>query len=190
MLPSRLSGSRRRQPEVEGKTLDTMTPIAVLLVAAIACVVDVRTRRIPNLLTLSAALLGLVAHWLRAGPDGALFAASGWLVGLCVFLPFFALRGMGGGDVKLLAALGAWLGPGETIWLAIYTGIAGGVLALAVAAWNGYLRTAVRNVKSVLGFWALSGFRPVPGLTLESKGSPRLAYAVPILAGVVVTLWL
>ena len=170
--------------------MNTMTPFAVLLVAAVACVVDVRTRRIPNVLTLSAALGGLLAHWVVDGPNGALFAASGWLVGLLVFMPFFMLRGMGGGDIKLLAALGAWLGPGETLWLAIYTGIAGGVLALVVAAWKGYLRTALRNVKSMAGFWVVSGLRPVPGLTLESKGAPRLAYAVPILAGTVVTLWL
>jgi prepilin peptidase CpaA len=92
--------------------------------------------------------------------------------------------------VKLMAALGAWLGPQETIWLAIYTGIAGGVLAVLVAASSGYLRTALHNVLSVFRFWAAAGIRPVPGITLESKESPRLAYAVPIFAGVVVTIWL
>lgn len=170
--------------------MDTMTTLAVVFVAVAACVTDLRSRRIPNALTLSAALAGLLAHWLIGGPEGALFSASGWLVGLLVFLPFFMLRGMGGGDVKLLAALGAWLGPQETVWLAIYTGIAGGVLAVFVAVSSGYLRTALRNVLSVFKFWAVTGFRPVPGITLESKESPRLAYAVPIFAGLVVTLWL
>jgi prepilin peptidase CpaA len=167
-----------------------MTTLAVALVAVVACVTDLRSRRIPNALTLSAALAGLLAHWIVQGPDGALFSASGWLVGLLVFLPFFLLRGMGGGDVKLLAALGAWLGPQETVWLAIYTGLAGGVLAVIVAASSGYLGTALRNVRSVFSFWATAGLRPVPGITLESKESPRLAYAVPIFAGGVVTLWL
>jgi prepilin peptidase CpaA len=170
--------------------MDTMTTLAVVLVAVLACVTDLRSRRIPNALTLSAALAGLLAHWIVQGPDGALFSASGWLVGLLVFLPFFLVRGMGGGDVKLMAALGAWLGPQETIWLAIYTGIAGGVLAVLVAASSGYLRTALHNVLSVFRFWAAAGIRPVPGITLESKESPRLAYAVPIFAGVVVTIWL
>jgi prepilin peptidase CpaA len=170
--------------------VDTLTTLAVVLVAVAACVTDLRSRRIPNVLTLSAALAGLVAHWLVDGPGGALFSASGWLVGLFVFLPFFLLRGMGGGDVKLLAALGAWLGPQETLWLAIYTGIAGGVLAVVVAVSSGYLGTALRNVLSVFRFWTVAGIRPVPGVTLDTKESPRLAYAVPIFAGVVVTLWL
>jgi hypothetical protein len=48
----------------------------------------------------------------------------------------------------------------------------------------------LHNVLSVFRFWAAAGIRPVPGITLESKESPRLAYAVPIFAGVVVTIWL
>lgn len=165
-------------------------PVTVVLIALAACAFDVRTRRIPNLLTFGAALAGVAVHALMAGSGGALTAAGGWLAGVLLFMPFFALGGMGGGDVKLLAALGAWLGPQEALWLAVYTGIAGGVMGLIVAVGQGYLRTAVRNVFSVFSFWATSGIRPVPGLTLESAKTPRLAYAIPILAGTVVTLWL
>ena len=57
--------------------------------------------------------------------------------GIVLFLPFFLLRGMGAGDVKLLAALGAWLGPMQTIWLALFTSIAGGVMALVIATSTG-----------------------------------------------------
>ena len=164
--------------------------LAASFVAIVACAFDLRTRRIPNALTIGAALAGLVFHRVTGGLDGAAFAATGWLVGLCLFLPFFVLRGMGGGDVKLLAALGAWLGGNQVLWLAVYTGIAGGVMGVWVAVASGYMKTALRNVLGAVQFWGTAGLKPVPGLTLESSNSPRLAYALPILAGtLMVMLW-
>ena len=117
-------------------------------------------------------------------------AGLGWLVGAAVFMPFFLLGGMGAGDVKLLAALGAWAGPADAAWLAIYASIAGGVIAVGVAISKGYLGTALGNVRNLLTFWALVGPRPMPALTLERSEAPRLAYAVPIFVGAVVMLWL
>ena len=177
------SGGELMQPHMN-------VPVTAVLIAIVACAFDLRTRRIPNALTLGAALAGLVFHRLIGGTDGAMMAAGGWVVGLLLFLPFFALRGMGGGDVKLLAALGAWLGPGQIVWLAVYTGIAGGVMGVWTALAHGYLKTAMRNIFAALTYWGTVGLKPVPGLTLESGDAPRLAYALPILAGTVVTLWL
>ena len=110
-----------------------IVPAFVISIGLIACVFDVRTRRIPNALSLSAAAAGLLYHAATSGVTGVQLAGAGWLLGLLLLLPYFALGGMGGGDVKLMAALGAWLGPWETFWLAMYAGIAGGVLGLTVA---------------------------------------------------------
>jgi prepilin peptidase CpaA len=140
-------------------------------------------------LTFGAALIGLVVHLFLTGPVGALTAASGWVVGVLLFLPFFMLGGMGGGDVKLLAALGAFLGPRDIVWLAVYSSIAGGAMAVIVAASTGYLMTALRNVVAMLNYWRNVGFQPVPNFTLDSPAAPGLAYAVPMLAGTVITLW-
>ena len=107
-------------------------------VAIAACVADLRTRRIPNALTLGAAGAAIVFHAANGGGSGLLFAALGWGLGLLLFLPLFALRGIGGGDVKLLAGLGAWLGPSMVLWIAAFTAIAGGVFALVVSAMHGY----------------------------------------------------
>jgi len=97
---------------------------------------------------------------------------------------------MGGGDVKLVAALGAWLGASNAFSLAIYAGIAGGAIGVIVAITHGYLRTAVANVRTMFTYWTLVGIQSVPGLTLESSSAPRVAYAIPIFVGTVVTLWL
>ena len=124
-----------------------------------------------------------------------LFAAwanlhGGWLVGAAFFFPLFALRGLGAGDVKLIAALGAWLGPGPTVWLAAYSAIAGGVLALGVALARGYTKQAFTNVWGLLGYWKVMGFKPHPGMSLDASGTPKVPYALPIAAGLVMTLWL
>jgi prepilin peptidase CpaA len=169
-----------------------MTAFAAIAlgVGLVACVTDVRERRIPNVLTFGAAGAALLVHLAIGGPSGLGAAAAGWLVGTALFLPFFLLGGMGAGDVKLLAALGAWLGPSDAFWLAIYASLAGGVTGLLVALWHGYLWQALRNVFSMVMFWWLVGPRPVPSVTLEDSRAPRLAYAIPIFLGTVMTVWL
>lgn len=164
--------------------------IAALSSAAIACAIDLRSRRIPNWLTVGAAVIGIAYHTAVGGSAGLEAAAAGWAVGLAIFFIPFALGGLGAGDVKLVAALGAWLGPAQVVWLALYAGVIGGVLALVVAVSRGYLRQALRNIWLLLMFWRVSGVRPMPDLTLQGGRGPKLAYGVSIFMGTVVTLWL
>lgn len=168
---------------------DALVPVAALAVSLAACVTDLRSRRIPNVLTFGAAAAALLAHGVMTGWHGATTALYGYLVGLALFLPFFLLGGMGAGDVKLVAAIGAWLGPVQAVWVVLLTSIAGGVLAIAVALAHGYLLTACGNLRNLLWHWALVGPRPVAGLDLQSHTGPRLAYAVPIFAGTAAAIW-
>lgn len=156
---------------------------AALVVAAIACVTDLYRRRVPNILTFGGAAAAIVYHLLASGVSGLLDATGGWLVGVAVFLPLFLLRGMGAGDVKLLAALGAWVGPRDIVWVAAYTAIAGGIMAIAVSAWHGQLRHSLQRVGVLLLFWRTSGVRPLPDMTLHDSSGLRLPYALPVLAG-------
>jgi len=164
--------------------------LVALTVGFIACITDLRHRRIPNLLTFGAAALALMFHGVVDGLPGLQSAALGWLAGTALFLPFFLLGGMGGGDVKLLAALGAWMGPGDAFWLAIYASLAGGAMAIVVSIARGYLTTALRNLRSLLAYWSLVGPRPMASLTLEHGDAPRLAFAIPMLVGTMVMVWL
>ncbi len=157
-------------------------------VAVVACATDVASRRIPNLLTVPAIAVGLTAHAMPGG-HGLAAAFIGLLVGLAVFFPFFALGGMGGGDVKLMAALGTWVGWSAIVWTGLYGAVAGGVLAVAVALASGYLRQALSNIGGLLLFWSAQGIRPMPALTLAEGRGPRLPYAFPILVGLVAALW-
>ena len=161
---------------------------AVLTVVA-ACVTDVSTSRIPNVLTFAAAALAIVFHASVPGGLGFTHAGLGLIVGLAVFFPLFALGAMGAGDVKLMAAIGAWIGWQSIVLVALYGSVAGGVLALVFALRRSYLRTALNNIKMLAQYWWVEGIKPLPALTLESKNSVRMPYALAIAAGLAVTLW-
>jgi prepilin peptidase CpaA len=174
---------------IESVEFITIAQGAALLVALAACFTDVRTRRIPNWLTFGAALAGVAYQVAAGGTNGFAAGTLGWLVGAAFFFLPFALGGLGAGDVKLMAALGAWLGPSEVIWLGLYTGVAGGVIALAVAAAKGYVAQMCANVRLLLTHWRVAGMAAVPELTLQHGRGPKLAYGVSILAGTMVTIW-
>jgi prepilin peptidase CpaA len=160
---------------------------AIVTLAAVSAFGDVRTGRVPNTLTFGAAAIGLVFH---AGSGGLGASLLGYVVGLAVFLPLFALGGMGGGDVKLLAAFGAWLGPAGALGAAVWASLVGGVFAIVVAAMRGYLLEALRNLGALAALWRTVGPVRVPELTLSECRGPRLAYAVPIGIGAILALWL
>ncbi len=163
--------------------------MAVLVLSGLACAFDIRIRRIPNLLTFGGAALALVVVTATHGLGGLVSSASGWGVGVALFLPFFLLGGMGAGDVKLLGCLGAWLGPQAAAWLAIYTAMAGGVMALSVGLATGYAPQAFRNLWALFAYWRVVGVRPLAELTLAGSKAPRLPYALPIAVGALATLW-
>ena len=107
---------------------------AVALGVVAATIVDIRTRRIPNALTATMAGvgIGLAASGVSGISLGA--AAAGMLVGFALMMPGHLLGATGAGDVKLMAAVGAIVGPGLTVTAFLFTAIAGGVLAIVVAA--------------------------------------------------------
>lgn len=164
--------------------------IAVVLVAVTACVFDVRTRRLPNVLTLGAALIAVCFALIQGGVSEAGWSLAAWGTALALFFPFFALRGLGAGDVKLIAALSAWLGVSGALYLALYTALAGGVMAVVVLISQKYHKQAFWNLWLLLTFWRTNGVRPLPELTLNTSRGPKLAYAIPIAAGALTTLWL
>lgn len=169
--------------------MTTLAYVCVVATAIASCAWDLRSRRIPNALTFGSAIAALVVHAYSGGPMAAAAGVAGWIVGLLLFLPWFAAGGMGAGDVKLLAAFGAWLGPVGIVWAALAAMLAGGVLALAVVILRGSLRETMTSV------WLLAMAARVAGVRgLQPDRAPArsegIAYAVPVAVGVGVTLWL
>lgn len=167
----------------------SMFMVSGMLLAAV--VSDVRARRIPNALVVYGAALGLLFQALA--PAGAgLFPGSepglltgllGGLAGLALFLPLYVLRLMGAGDVKLLAMTGVWLGAPGVMYAALWSLLAGGVLALVMALAGGALRQVGRNVLSIASSVLI---RTVSnGLLVRApvQTTGRLPYAVAIATG-------
>ena len=111
---------------------------AIVTVLVCSCALaDLRRGRIPNALTLGALALGIAVHGSVPGTGGGVvFALAGAAAGGGLFIVPFALGGMGGGDVKLMAAVGAWVGPSAVLWVALFAALAGGALALVHLAWR------------------------------------------------------
>jgi prepilin peptidase CpaA len=168
----------------------TSTNLVAMAITAVATVCDIRSRRIPNVLTAGAILVAIPYLMLNGGLSSLSRGLLGAGMGLLLFFPYFALGGLGAGDVKLLAAIGMWLGPRPTLWVALFASMAGGVIAIGVALSHGYLRQAISNLALLITHWRVSGPRSLDSVSLQSGRSPRFPYSVPIAAGLVLTLWL
>jgi prepilin peptidase CpaA len=132
--------------------------IVVLLVAGAA--VDLKTRRIPNFLTFGGTVLGAVANVAVSGQDGLIHSGTGWIVGVMLLAIPFMLRGIGGGDVKLLAAAGAWGGPVFVLNVAFLGALVGAVVAIAFLVVRGESGRVIRPIIRTLRWQvalALSG---------------------------------
>jgi prepilin peptidase CpaA len=158
----------------------------VLLLVSIAAVNDLMTRCIPNRLLLAGLAVAFVLCVISANPGTALLVAlGGALTGLVMFLPFYLVRGMAAGDVKLLAVVGAFSGAQDTLWIAVLTWCAGGVMALLLVLLRGRLQLAINNVGRMLGGLVITrGMAVAPAQ--ESAGS--MPYGVAIALGTVAVL--
>jgi prepilin peptidase CpaA len=137
--------------------------IPVVLLTVVATVEDLRTRKVPNLVTGPALLLGVVVHLMRGGPAGALGAVAGAIVGGALLFPGWLMRLMGAGDVKLMAALGAWLGSaGSALYAVLLALLAGGILSAAVAMRRGILLQTLKNAVRMLPGLGGGGTGPPP----------------------------
>jgi prepilin peptidase CpaA len=138
---------------------------AVLVVVSVATFTDLRSRRIPNWLTLPSLAAGLVTGGMLHGLDGLRRSAAGAGLAVLLLAALCFLRGMGWGDLKLCAAVGAWIGPGQLMLALIMMGMAGGLLAMAWLLFHG------------------PESKPPARLTLDDPAAVKLPYAPAIAIG-------
>ena len=162
-------------------TSDALALTILVAGAGTAAVIDMRTRRIPNALTASLAGAGLVLAAAGLGRVGIAAALAGGFAGVLLMLPGHVFGATGGGDVKLLGALGTLLGPGDTFRACLVAMIAGGVLALMVALRRGRLRQSVGRSIELL---ATAGGNAAE--IRDPRADSRFAYAPAIAVGAIV----
>src|SRR3982751_5850643 len=127
----------RRSPRMTPYRVLAYAPLLALL--SWAAVQDVRTRRIRNWLTFSLALCGLAQSFAPNPTVAPMDAALGLLTGFALTVPLFAIGALGGGDVKLMAAIGAWLGPWPALQVFLGRAVVGMVIVLCQAGMAGRL---------------------------------------------------
>jgi prepilin peptidase CpaA len=147
---------------------------------------DLKSRRIPNYLTLGTALAGLAFNFMSRGFPGLADGCLGMLLGFAFLILPYIWGGMGAGDVKAMAALGAWLGPQLTVFLFCYMGIAGGVMAVGYLMWKGILWAKIKQGWTYLLNLILSRQCGAPSPPSAAHLTEGIPYGVAIAVGMVV----
>jgi prepilin peptidase CpaA len=156
---------------------------ALILSLVLALITDIRSHKIPNWLTYPIVFLAILFYSEVNGLQRLLFSAEGLGLGLVLLMPFYMLGGMGAGDVKLMGAVGAALGPGHLFYAFLFTAIAGGIYAsILLLSQTGRLKEFASGLYSALRtFVAIKELR-FPRLEGEARGV-KLYYGVAISIG-------
>ncbi len=158
--------------------------VALAPVALVACWYDFRWHRVPNWLNAIIAVTGLGTQAAVNGWMGFGLAVQGMLVGFGMLIMLWIMNGMGAGDVKLMAALGTWLGPQMAFYAVLVGGLLGGVIAVGMILYR-------RNwIATAAGFTALFAKLSYRDMTFDSPASNdagdsngMLPYAIPLSVG-------
>ncbi|MCL5743868.1 MAG: prepilin peptidase [Acidobacteria bacterium] len=161
--------------------------IKVLLAARVlaAGIYDIRYRRIPNWLVLTGLLAGLALNGFLFGWGGLRMSLVGFAVAFAVYFPLWILRGMGAGDVKLMAAVGALVGWHAWLVIFILTGLLGGVIAIVLMLAKGRVRKTLWNTGYIV--YEMAHFRSPhfrdPELDIKDPRAVTLPHGAVIALG-------
>ena len=169
-------------------TAQLVFPAAASVSALLGAAFDIKSRRIPNMITGPAMLAGLMLHFAIDGWHGLFNSLGAGLLCGVIFLLFYLAGGMGAGDVKLIAAAGCLAGFANVGYLLILTSIAGGVMGILVALLRGKLQSTLENVRMLFTHHRHQGLNPHPELNVRNQATIRLPYGVAIAAGCCLTL--
>lgn len=156
--------------------------ILLLLVAVVAGIYDWRYRRIPNWLSLAGLVAGFSCHFYLGGLAGLLVAAKGFGLAALIYLMLYLVRGMGAGDVKLMAALGSIAGPMSWLLLFLATSILGAIVAVIMSLAYGRLYSTLWNVGQIVKELTLfrAPYKRQPQLELHHAAALRTPHGTII----------
>ncbi|WKZ18810.1 MAG: A24 family peptidase [Candidatus Jettenia sp. CY-1] len=156
--------------------------LSLVIMLFIATFYDIRSHRIPNWLTFPAMATGLAFYTYTKGIPGLISSIEGLFLGIALFMPFYLAAGMGAGDVKLMGAVGGFLGMKGVFIASLGTALIGGIYAMILLAFHGYLMETLKRYGAILKIFVLTGrFTYLPPEKKEKM--PILAYGVAIALG-------
>lgn len=152
-------------------------------VLAVATFTDLRSRRIPNWLVLPFLAAGIIASGWLHGWHGIEQSLCGIGLGALIMGVLCWIGGMGMGDLKLCAAIGAWIGPSQLLFALLITSIAGGLMALCWAAAGGFLGELFKGTGDLIFGLKDRGLRRNVELALDHPLARKMPYAPAIAVG-------
>jgi prepilin peptidase CpaA len=164
--------------------------VTALICAMGAGLCDWRSRIIPNWLTVSSLLIGLVLNVVGWGWKGLGASLAGALVALLLLLPLVLLRSLGAGDWKLMGALGAFLGPKQILFVLFGTIFVTGIMAAAQVIWRRRVAKTLDNMGELMRATFTFGFKPHPRITLDNPDAPNLPFGVAVAVTMLIGCWL
>ena len=160
--------------------------VLTLALTLSAALLDSRSRRIPNWLTVPGLLVGVGVHSALTGWHGSLFALAGAGLALLILLPLVLLRGLGAGDWKLMGAVGAFLGPVLLLFVLFGSVMASGLMAFVHMMRTGRFVETLRNLGVLLkGFFSF-GLRVHPQISLDNPKLMKLPFGLAVAAATLV----
>ncbi|MCM3765806.1 prepilin peptidase [Neobacillus niacini] len=164
-----------------------MVNVILIIILLICLFTDLKYRKIFNIITIPTIIFAVIHNSLIAGYEGFLFSAKGFFVGLIVFLIPYLLGGMGAGDVKLMAAIGALMGTSFVFYSFIYTGLIGGFIAIVLIVKNNGLKNLIKSlIFNVVFFRSNLGSIIFP--IGKEKSRILFPYGIAIVLGTLCTL--
>jgi prepilin peptidase CpaA len=160
-----------------------------LFAVTVAAVTDLRTQRVPNWLVFPFLLVGIAVSTITRGWAGLESSLLGILAGAAELGLFYFLGGMGMGDVKLLASVGAWIGPQQIFLAFVFMGLAGGVMALTWAIRGRFVQESLDGLGDLIFGFRRRGLRPHETLSLTNPNARKMPYAPAIAVGVILSFF-
>jgi prepilin peptidase CpaA len=160
----------------------------VTITLIVAAFIDGKQLRVPNWLTFPLIISGWIYSFATFGFDGLLWSLGGTAVGLVLLLPAYAIGGMGAGDVKLLAGVGAWMHATHTFWAFAYSAVFGAIIAIGMVVYSKSFRTHLNQFWMILGeIFVIKNPTELAEIAAQRKPTMMLLpYGIPIAIGSIV----
>lgn len=163
--------------------------VLTLALTILAALLDWRSRRIPNWLTVPGLLSGVAVHALIAGWHGALFALEGAGLALILLLPLVALRALGAGDWKLMGAVGAFVGWQMFLFVLLGSIFASGIMAIVQVYRTGRVMETLKNMVTLVRGFFTFGLKKNPQISLDNPRLLKLPFGVAVAAATLVCFY-
>lgn len=154
--------------------------LGLFIMLGAAFLTDIQSMKIPNWITVTGMVSGVIYHGIAHGWEGVVFSVSGLAAGFGLLIMMYWLRAVGGGDVKLFGGIGAWTGIGFTLSSMMYSILIAGAIGIVILLFRRELFVRMRNVcERVLGAVILRSAGPVQAGAAKSLQFPFMIAVLP-----------